>query len=1112
MTKNLIATAFFILACLPAWTQEGGKFFIEKFNREDYSASFSNWKAVHDNRGILYFANFDGVLQYDGNKWRLITMPDNSMVWSIAVGAKNRIYIGINQDFGYLKPSASGQLAFTSLKSHIPPDTRFQEVRDILPTTEGVFFYTHEAIFRWDGKNIKLWRANKGKFNRAIFQHRGKVFCMHSKLGLVQLGTDGIIPVPDTQFLIGSNITVALPYPNGGKMLGSEDKGLFLFKAGKISKLNTPLSSFVEENILVTGQAFPKSTDTGGYVLGTGKGGLAVTDSTFTNYKLVNAASGFKDPAVIDLCFDNSHNLWVAMKDGIARVELLSGWRFWDESMGLPGTVWSSLKMYEHLYVGTSKGLFYLDEGRFRQSPNITSKVWCMLDAPIGLQDRTLLVGTKDALYQIDDRQQEKRIPGWQRVQVLTPSLQKENTVIVGHNQGVSLLEYKDGAYQKAPLLKVNSNTYYSITEDDEGNIWASSKFLGIYWINKYANRYRKARLFTKKHGLPDVNEISIINHEGNLLFATGKGFYKLNPNVLTDSSNLFVEDRSLIPERVKVNWAKPGKNGEYYLSVIDKNRVERLEKLVPTLTEGTSSYKRVSQPYRRLPEMEIQSVYTELNGHVWVCASDGLFHFNENLTRNFEKPFQTLIRQVATSNDSIIFRGAYVSGTPGSLATMINSKQPLSAIPTLNYQHNTVIFDYTATTFELPHKNVYSYLLEGSEEEWSPWTQVTRKEYNHLPAGSYTFHVKAQSIYGALGQTSSFSFHIQPPWYQTTWAYLMFSALTLLTVWVIALLYSYQMRQQRRKLKLIVADRTYEVISQKKEIELQHTLLKERSDKILQQRDHIKKKNAALENSQKEILDMNHKLQEMNLMLEKEVEARTSKINATFKQLKRTNEELDTFVYRASHDLKSPVSRIIGLASLAHMEKEEPGTQYLDLIELAAYEMKALLAKLASVHEILNKEASKAPIDLTFLTKKAIKRNQHLEKRGGEVACNFQSLEEIAVVTDEFLISIILENLIENALIFRKQGSSSALNHEVNLHIHSNSTKLYILINDTGIGIQESLYTKVYNMFFRGSELSKGSGLGLYLVKLAIEKLDGEIEVNSKEGEFTQFKVSIPV
>ena len=1108
MNKHLFATVIALMVVMPVFAQLTGKYFINSYDRTDYDASISNWRVIQDQRGVIYFANFDGILKYQGNTWSLISADKNECVTYLEKDKDNKIYVGTLNDFGFLKPNQGGLLEFTSLREELPKGLTFGRVRWIGTVGSDVYFCSAKSILKWNGHELSGWNAGEGEFNLTPVIRDGDVYCIHTEKGWLKLAPNGLVHIDKEEFPSQteySRLVKKADTKEAEELILRSGQNFYWFRDGKYHQLSEELTSYLIDGFPTDIISVPNHPDRA-HILGITDLGIVITDSLLNPKSVLGKYHGLNEKSTRGICIDNNNNLWSAMRDGAAHLELFSGWRYWDKSLGMEGTNWGAIKMDGRLYSGTSEGLFYREKGRFEKLDQLKGKIWSQIAFPINAAgDSVILVGSSSGLHELSGLS-SKLTSLETETTALSNSKFYENTFFVGHFEGLDMGRYVDGEFRFTNIIRSVNSTYYSIAEDDQGNIWASDKFKGVYRVSGIRSGAPQVRFYNEKDGLPDVREVSILNHKGKMLFTTDQGFYRFEESSGNNSLGSFVEDRSLLDERVKINTAIPDGNGNYYVVIIE-NREERLEKLVP---DGNGGYKRIYKPFRRLPEMEIQSVYTKGDGIVWISGSSGLFRYDENAAKDLGAPFNTLISKVTTTGDSAIFHGTYYDPADTSLVPSILLDQPDSFKPKMPYASNTMIFDYTATSYEVPEKTQFSYLLNGSDKSWSAWSLETRKEYTHLPPGDYVFHVRSKNIYDNEGRVASYAFTILPAWYQTVWARLIFMVLIVLGVWSIALMYSYRVRTQRRKLKLVVADRTFEVLSQKKEIELQHSLLKERSDKILQQRDYIKLKNAALERSQSEILKMNQRLQEMNAKLEETVQLRTSKINDTLEELQQTHDELDTFVYRASHDLKAPVSRISGLVTLAKMElKEGEEAQYYDLIELAAREMKDLLAKLATVHEIFNKQVEQEEVNLSSMISEVWDASGYLRK---DVEVNFDlDIDSSTMIkTDVYLLLLLLESLLHNALIFRKNKPEAEINIKVS-SLERNGV-FYLKIWDSGIGIHQQQYDKIYDMFFRGSEQSRGSGLGLYLAKIATQKLEGKISVYSELGVFTEFIIAIPM
>lgn len=223
--------------------------------------------------------------------------------------------------------------------------------------------------------------------------------------------------------------------------------------------------------------------------------------------------------------------------------------------------------------------------------------------------------------------------------------------------------------------------------------------------------------------------------------------------------------------------------------------------------------------------------------------------------------------------------------------------------------------------------------------------------------------------------------------------------------------------------------------------------------------------------------------------------------------ELKYRTHELDTFIYRSSHDLRGPITTLIGLAEVGlHDNLEASATDYLTNFREVAIKMEKTLDDLMSITEIKQIEPNISEIDpnsIIATVKKNCLYNQIRDRKRFFTAATYDSI----YCSDEQLIGIIATQLVCNALKFQRNPSA----HRVYLKIAANDRSINITVIDNGIGIPAENLNKVFDLHFRGDESSRGSGIGLYLVKSAVDKLNGKIELESVRGGGTRIHVTLP-
>ncbi|HMG90137.1 MAG TPA: HAMP domain-containing sensor histidine kinase [Chryseolinea sp.] len=223
---------------------------------------------------------------------------------------------------------------------------------------------------------------------------------------------------------------------------------------------------------------------------------------------------------------------------------------------------------------------------------------------------------------------------------------------------------------------------------------------------------------------------------------------------------------------------------------------------------------------------------------------------------------------------------------------------------------------------------------------------------------------------------------------------------------------------------------------------------------------------------------------------------------------LEKTNAELDRFFYSTSHDLRSPLLSIKGLVNITRNETvDKKVIRYLDMMTERADRLDLFIQDIIDYSKNSRTAVSRDIVDVTRLVDEVKDNFQFLD---GAENIRFQNdIYVESAITDKTRLTVVLNNLISNAIKYHRQDSNDQW---IKVDIYPNCDKLTIIISDNGLGISKEKQSKIFDMFYRGTETSKGSGLGLYIVKETIEKMNGSIRVESEEGEGTSFIVTLPV
>jgi PAS domain S-box-containing protein len=222
---------------------------------------------------------------------------------------------------------------------------------------------------------------------------------------------------------------------------------------------------------------------------------------------------------------------------------------------------------------------------------------------------------------------------------------------------------------------------------------------------------------------------------------------------------------------------------------------------------------------------------------------------------------------------------------------------------------------------------------------------------------------------------------------------------------------------------------------------------------------------------------------------------------------LKEINQDLNTFIYKSSHDLKGPLASIMGLTNVALNEiKDETALYYMKLINQSVYKLDNTLMNLLKMIHIRENSLENCSVNFKELINEILESLHHMPGFNN-IQFNL-NISEVDFKTDVNTLSSVLQNLIDNSIKYQQKYISKPY---INITVSPFHEGVKIEIQDNGVGIPHELQDRVFDMFVRGNQNSKGSGLGLYITKTAVEKLKGTIHLVSESNLGTKFTIYLP-
>lgn len=830
--KKLLLAVFFLFFFLPVFSQDQlGTPQIANYSNEQYNAGIQNWCIKQDRHGNLFVGNNEGLLYFNGSYWDLLKLPNNTSVRSIGLDSKNRIYVGGQDELGYFFPDAQGVLKYTSLVPLVAAKFRkFADVWDISVINDEVFFRSKNVILHYKDGLVNAYKPKiswefLGQANNHIYAH-----ALYG--GLLIYDNEVWKPVCSNPVLNQSAVTGILPYSKDTLMVSTLKSGVFLLYKNQLMPKKTVLDSAFKNERIYLSIALDKER----YAVGTTAGGVYIINKQGKLLQKYNYATGLQNNNVRGILLDEDRNMWLALDDGISYVAINSAVKniFPDQNKQI--TSYAFRRFNGSLYIGTSNGLYYtplepdlidlsISSRKFHEVKNTEGQVWNLDEI-----NNELLMGHEDGTFLVKNGMANKIVatPGtwtFQPMSNIFPATQ----VLAGTYLGLQTLNFSNGVFLNAGTVLGLNESLRFVVLDNSSNVWSSHPYHGIYRMELYPDlkRIRKTTLFTEKDGLPSTLYNYVYRIKNRVLVATLSGIYEFDTK-----TNRFAPF-GLLKNALKgiaVQYLKEDEDGNIWfisdkkVSVIDFSR-----------HSGQNAYTIV-----HLPEMDgkvvggFECVYTLNRNNILIGANKGAYHVNyEQYLKNIIKPRVSIgVVKLIGTRDSVAFGGYFTK------KGLLSDSQDLTQIPNFSNGFNSIHFEFTSTLFEHKKNIGFCYQLVGFDKEWSVWTNKTEKDYTNLPAGKYTFKVKARTNVDNESSVISYTFEILPAWYNTVWMKLVY-------IFLVVLLFRGIVNWQKRKHS-----------SERNRLSYLHQLELDRTEKEI-----VRLKNEKLE------ADVNYKNKELSTM-----------------------------------------------------------------------------------------------------------------------------------------------------------------------------------------------------------------------------------------------------
>jgi signal transduction histidine kinase/DNA-binding response OmpR family regulator len=1088
--------------------RELGRPLYRTFTRRDEGIVNKILTGVQDPRGLMIFGSVNCVLEYDGQRWTSIPIPNGGYIEKLACDKSGKIYVGGTGELGALVLDG-GIYRYKSYTSLLPASTpHLGEIRDIAVHGDDVYFLFEKTLLRWTGQQFSvihlpyevgcLWYLSS---------FSGRLF-VHAKHQLYsEVVGDHLEPFLDDPVLRETTVTGAIELAKEKILLVTKEKGLFELHDSQVVPFKTDADDLFTRQSYVE-HAIPISR--GIFVVAVEGRGLVFLDASGHIQQTFLEEDGLPSGGLYDLIRDRAGGLWVFGEKGLTRVDTNRSISVFDHENGLPkANVASTIRFGGSLYAVTGYGLYRLESGggglassQFRKVQGLTGELWHVLAAP----PHGLILTGENGVYLFDGSgfQVISNVP--YTYYPIVRSEKNPDLFFLGGHTGLRAIRFIDGRWVDQGTMPRFEQEVGSVVETPNGDLIVENGLEGFFRI-KVGPDPKMPFKDARWEPLPDAPKPTVsgmcwVQPWGNLfLFSTDRNVF-----LFRDSDRSFCRPdllpKQIMGREIHTVQASPSDSDHLWLETIigqlGSVQTQEIGRLDP---DGS---------YHALPRSissvlgGVKSFYEESltdESTLWISGEYGAIA-RVDLSRSPQyHPLKLYLREATTAS--------------GEQVSLPQNGAGLE----LPCEKRDVRLRFATDDYDGPDEVHYRTKLEGLNSDWSAFMEEPIWQSGSLNEGRYILHVQARNSAGVDSNEFSVAITIFPPWYRTPWMYAVYLGGGILLIFGLIRWRLWQMRAREKELVAVVDERTRE--------------LRESEERIRQHYDELRQSKKRLQEA---------------------------KNNA-----EAANRAKTAFLANMSHEVRTPLNSILGYAQLLLRGCEnikDPRPKLQSIIDSGTH----LLGMMNELLDLARVESGKLAINPEPLNLPAFLQSlvAEFEIRARQSGLRFEFTMDRTlpqwIETDPLRLRQILYNLVGNAFKFTSAGCISLEvttfdSAEATSQLKSDSTgdtwrpgadsgetkragvglstvasdfakasshslakedsKLALVVSDTGRGIAESDLPHLFKPFYQAvnnEQCTEGIGLGLYITHKIVHLLGGRINAESVLAQGSKFSVELPL
>jgi len=793
------------LAFLSAAQAQNGNYFLSHYAPSSEKINYLSFQIAQDEKGVLYFANKTGVVEFDGRNWTVAATP--GAVFTIAT-EKNEVFIGGVNGFGWLRWNENNQRAYQSLSDQHP------EAGNIFSSQvnkDKVFLINEDYLFAVDIASGKIEASIKATASQkaftGLFQIGGNVYVETEGAPLVRLDQNKFV-APSFTLPTSSDVLFTSTLPNSNKVLiGDESGHLFLlYGESAVREIQLKDKSYLNTNAIVTGTWVNESLIAAGTLRG---GVFFFNPETGDTEEITNYYTGLPDNEVFALHTDSNLGVWVAHNYGFTRIAPFLPFRSFDHYPGLQGNLLCVQSFQGQVYVGTTLGLFRLTkEEVYRDEVVFESRQSTDVDA------EDLATESKQNKGRVFSLLKKKRK---KTADVETTTTQKKDKPKIQQKKTKRALIALNHVYKK--IDGIDGKVFQM--QHADGRLIASG-LGGVYEIEGLKASSIIGEPIRAIFLSPSLNRLIVgtLSEDIRTFASTAKGWVETHQlDTLSDFISHMFEDK------LQNLWLC-GRTKIHKVETVDNEVTDIIDVPFsnPSMDEtvgiayGTEVYVATSGVFNRYDGRQGKLVrYDSLPSPKKYFASAGNFWFyDEHRWRTVDPRLQASLKLewlslfsdirflapaekgdlwvITASNELYKFSSSNAgSGSidyPLFLREVRGEQSKLAPAKAIQVSQleSSLNFEFIQPDYVSFHAMEYRYQVKGLTQKWSTWSPSNNKvNFSYLPPGEYQLEIQSKNLMGKISQVELIKLEVTPPYWKQPWFYaaefIFFSVLVFISI-----------------------------------------------------------------------------------------------------------------------------------------------------------------------------------------------------------------------------------------------------------------------------------------------------------------------------------------